>query len=891
MTKQRKNSVEDYPLQQPRFLEEAVKKAEECLFMPPQRHDIQVSLLHNSAIILHTKYMSKGRLEDLQEAIKRVDAALQIHKNPSSTNYETLLCMWGTLLGSRYQSLGDPKDLHNAIGKVSEAILTTSIDHIQRALSLNTLSNLFRIRYMRFWAMEDIDAAIAKARDAAFTTDSRAPVRFAALNSLSIALCSRYERTGRTEDLDESILRAEQVLSGTPESMHKGTFIGNLGNRFAIRFRNAGSIEDLEMAISRYNEAMSVTPDDHPDRARILGNLGIALREKFQVTRSYEDLQKALETLRAAISVTPLIHPERASRLVDLGACLHDQKKYIDPAQAENDSLGIFMDAFNLESAQPIVRIKAARSAITVILSRSDWEAAYPILERAISLFPLASVRFLNRKDQEHIITELNGLAALACSIALQTGKSASKSLELLELSRGVILGLSIDCRSDLSDLMAVNPGLCQKFEHLREMVNSVGHDTEEYLQSNISLQKRIDVFSQLDETTNQIRKITGFERFQLPQSEPELMALAQAGPVVLFNSTPIRSDAIIVTSSQIEFVNLPELLFKDVESWSDFMIKELGHVSESESVERQQKMRLLLSWLWRVAVEPVVRHLQLTPHQPIESMTRIWWIGVSLMGSFPFHAAGTHSRRPPPEGILDYAISSYTPTLKMLSFAWNKKTTFLKSPTIKLYVAAMPETPGENALPGVTQEANEIANLAIDRVATTCKNNPGTSDVLKGFKEYDVVHVACHGMSTVDSPSESYLMLSSAPNSPSDTFSVRNLTAQTIASVRTTRCQLAYLSACRTAENRALHLADEVLHIASGFQLAGISHVVGTMWKSKDKICVEVAKDFYSWLFRQECAGNDRDIAEALHRAIVAARTKWPKGPISWAPFIHLGP
>jgi hypothetical protein len=44
-------------------------------------------------------------------------------------------------------------------------------------------------------------------------------------------------------------------------------------------------------------------------------------------------------------------------------------------------------------------------------------------------------------------------LTADACSLSLQAGDESFKALELLELGRGVIMGLLIDDRSDISRL------------------------------------------------------------------------------------------------------------------------------------------------------------------------------------------------------------------------------------------------------------------------------------------------------------------------------------------------------------------------------------------------------------------------------------------------------
>lgn len=38
------------------------------------------------------------------------------------------------------------------------------------------------------------------------------------------------------------------------------------------------------------------------------------------------------------------------------------------------------------------------------------------------------------------------------------------------------------------------------------------------------------------------------------------------------------------------------------------------------------------------------------------------------------------------------------------------------------------------------------------------------------------------------------------------------------------------------------MRLSDEVLHVVSGFQVAGFRQVVGCLWPSDDNVCVEVA-------------------------------------------------
>lgn len=70
-------------------------------------------------------------------------------------------------------------------------------------------------------------------------------------------------------------------------------------------------------------------------------------------------------------------------------------------------------------------------------------------------------------------------------------------------------------------------------------------------------------------------------------------------------------------------------------------------------------------------------------------------------------------------------------------------------------------------------------------------------------------------------------------------------LTVGAIANIKNKTGQVAYLSACCTAANASDAWADESIHIASSFQLAGFSHVLGTMWESDDTASRDVSGEF----------------------------------------------
>lgn len=154
---------------------------------------------------------------------------------------------------------------------------------------------------------------------------------------------------------------------------------------------------------------------------------------------------------------------------------------------------------------------------------------------------------------------------------------------------------------------------------------------------------------------------------------------------------------------------------------------------------------------------------------------------------------------------------------------------------------------------------------------------------------EYYAVHFVCHGEAHSRDPARSNLILQKASASGleliPDHFTVQQ------ALEKSKSAELAFLSACSTAENQVARLADEVLHTASAFFVAGFSHVIGSMWPSEDGICVQVAGLFYAGL-----ASHGPNLAieasvYALHDAVRNIQVRYMRAPLLWAQYIHIGP
>jgi CHAT domain-containing protein len=188
-----------------------------------------------------------------------------------------------------------------------------------------------------------------------------------------------------------------------------------------------------------------------------------------------------------------------------------------------------------------------------------------------------------------------------------------------------------------------------------------------------------------------------------------------------------------------------------------------------------------------------------------------------------------------------------------------------------------MSETPGETALPGARAEAARIIEL-MPRVTRLAGPDATRDAVLAALPAHRFAHFACHAVSDPVSPALGRLLLHDHESAP--------MTAAELSALSIPDAELAFLSACATAtSNQAL--ADEAVHIAMAFQLAGFRRVIGTLWPVNDDPACQIADDFYSDLAAKSDAG---DTARALHRAVSALRAERPDSPTHWAAHIHIG-
>ncbi len=255
--------------------------------------------------------------------------------------------------------------------------------------------------------------------------------------------------------------------------------------------------------------------------------------------------------------------------------------------------------------------------------------------------------------------------------------------------------------------------------------------------------------------------------------------------------------------------------------------------------------------------------------------MPRVWWCPTGPLTVLPLHAAGHGTD----DCVLDRVVSSYASTLRALADARVRP---VQDSDPRMLLVTMPVTPylaGGGPLHGVVDEILVVARRFQSATTHLTGKIATVTQVLGALGRARYAHFACHGNADPADPSGGGLYLYDRP------LTIRQLSEKDLPAA-----DLAVLSACQSATGSLRNL-DEVITMAAATQLAGFRHVIATMWSISDTVAPRLAGDVYDALTDPATGSHDvTGTARALHAALHDLRTAgYP--PVSWAPFIHIGP
>jgi tetratricopeptide (TPR) repeat protein len=847
-------------------------------------------LLSNLGSALQERFERLGQLADLNEAVEVGRAAVRA-ASPDHRLRVDFLANLGKALQTRFAQVGDPADLDEAIEVRRTAVRATAAGDPDGAEFLATLSAALRQRFEQIGELADLDEAVEIARAAVQAAPAGHPDRVMALFHLGQGLQARFERFRELADIDEAVEVGRAAVQATPiRHPDRAAVLYNLGTALRHRIEWVGELVDLDESIEVARAAVQVTPTRHPDRAAVLFNLGAALHARFDRVGELADLDESIEIGHATVRAIPAGHPERAAALVNLGDALRDRFERVREPSEAAAALAAWREATAVAAARLSVRMIAARSWGLLAAQRRRWPDAVDGYAAAVGLLPLLAWRGVSRASRERLLADWGGLAADAAACAIAANQP-NRAIELLEQGRGVLWSQLLEIRTDLDALRGTDPRLAAELAAARDDLDrpttAVGASLGmAEVGSAVDVEARMAWARRWDGLIERVRALPGFGDFARPPEEADLRRAAAGGTVVVVNVSRLRCDALLVTDTSVEIVELPDLTHGIAADRADTYLRALLEFDTTRRdphaarIAFEQAITASLEWLWDAVAEPVLNALG-HRHTPAtdERWSRVWWCPTGPLTVLPLHAAGHHDQLDG-RSVLDRVVSSYTPTLRALAEARARS-----HPTEsgRLLLIAVPNTPGQERLPAIAAEQTLLTGLFTAEQRTILVDTAATrTAMLNHLPTHTWVHASCHGDQDLANPTRGGLL-------PYDWDTAGPVGVRDTTTSDHTGGEFVFLSACKTAAGSTTN-PDEAINLAAALQYAGWRHVIGTLWTVWDTAAADIASGVYPRLVRNGHL-DPTHTAEALHHALRDYRDSHRYQPSRWTPFLHIGP
>jgi CHAT domain-containing protein len=603
-----------------------------------------------------------------------------------------------------------------------------------------------------------------------------------------------------------------------------------------------------------------------PHWSEFANNYGVALLDAYKGSKNVRELDDAVVWLRQALEKTPSDSPLRTKVLANLITAVRARSDVSVDEVELPDLVALNRELSLAESARVEDRLAAAASWGYAAAAQDPAEGLVG-LDTAVELLPRAAWWGQTRESREEVLASYTGLAADAAACAVEAGQPG-RALELLEGGRAVMWTQVLKTRTDRVALRLVAPRLAKRMDRVAiALERDMGMSTDKRMAlvsrwAKMDNEAQAKLLREWESLTARADEALPEGTFTIPSYGPDLRPAGEEGPVVIVNVSEFGCSALIVhdqDEDEPQVVALPDLTYADAQTRASQYVTALS--SEGES--REQVVNDTLEWLGQSITSPVLAALDLRDPND-DSWSRVWWCPTGPLMTLPLHAA-----------MLEHAVSSYTPTLRVLIRArerWERAQHEITLDRRLLHVIV-----GDD-LPGLARTREYIEERLPAERRTTLDGDAVTPPLVAAeLGQHAWVHFDCHGVQDLDHPFQGGLVLRG-----------QRLTVADVAGTRHDQAEFAFLAACKTATG-GTRIPDESITLAVALQYAGYQNVIGTLWTVPDRSADRVARSMYGALIHDGRIVPTMS-AQALHNAIRAERDRMPRHPSAWVPFLHVG-
>ncbi|MEU7398248.1 MULTISPECIES: CHAT domain-containing protein [Streptomyces] len=885
----------------PEQLSTGIGHAEQAVRLcPPREAPQQLPVAHTVlGDLLRLRYERSGDRRDYERAWEHTGQGVTLAQFPGTAP------QWAQRLSNHALVLalpGRPEDYRAAERLLRDALDSESLLPQDKPVLHHNLGTILRQAAEITHDREQLRYSVGHLKVAVATTTTSDVLGRLARRNLAAALHSWWLLDEDPALLDEALEVVEAALEEAPtEVPDHPLLLSDLGGCLisrGVHHAEQNDVErghrDVERAVEVLRQALRSLPPRYTTRPAIENQYGEALKVLGQFTGDRRGREEALAVHRQTVNSLDADNPSWALSALVLATTLVSVEA--PSAEEVTEAANLCLRAARHPSATSTTRWNAAVKGAELLAGRGDWTGALDACTAAIAVLPQLAWGGLAFDDRLHALSDTSQMVSDAAAIALHAD-APERALEILEHGRGQLLSHALDMRADLEAVRRQDPRLAAELELLRNDQDTARSGEPEHAGT-----YRRQRQHHWDHLVQQVRQLPGLADFLKPLPYRDLLSAAQDGPVIVLNSSPFRSDALVLHDNALTVVPLPGFRHSKAVLRAQALSRLVHPLEEGDDADEEQHIELrpyltdLLDWLWTTVAEPVLRVLPSSPVKNGNTLPpRIWWCPTGVFNHLPVHAA-TRIKDPldpdsmAGDSLTDRFVSSHTPTLRALKAAReaDRAASGAKPPMLLVGVGRTPPGTDLAELDHVAVEIDALARLF--PAAEPLRDEDALREtVLRRLRAGGWFHFAGHGEQNPEEPDG---LLYLWDHATSNSLRIRDVTG-----LRLDKAELAFLSACQTHMAPRAH-SDEPVSLAGALQLAGFRHVVAAQWQLNSLRARHVTTNFYEKLLessgareRAALVPTARDAAHALYAAVRERRRERPEAVEVWAAYVHLGP
>jgi hypothetical protein len=547
----------------------------------------------------------------------------------------------------------------------------------------------------------------------------------------------------------------------------------------------------------------------------------------------------------------------------------------LDSGKSETEIIRSMWNKLYWRAGASLKRADVYQRALTQFIENGDLETAAEFADLAAKIFGHLELYLI---EPENYLSELSNASNLAINIAciwLSCGRDPWSAILALENGR------------ELGSRHGMNTVRSYAFDPEKELLPQIG-----VIRDQLRKQPRADTDKAIytaDSFTNKskdliklLKEIADVGAFVQPFNRQRCMWEARSCYIIHLITSSLGTYALVTTSDGFQEVKLPNCINEKLLTLTSTLRKAivLSQRQEGAKGKANDKLRLMLAWLWKTVGKPIVRFLNLKKSSA--KLPHIKWIACGVFSQLPIHAAGVYTENSS-DYMDQYAVSSYLSSIRASMASQQRK------PLIPYYrnanrdftlfgMSNSPDVP-EGKLPDldVVKEKQRICTSLGDSFVTHFIDRCNLGMARDMMHWARIVQVTCHGLPHPTNQSKSRLVLLRDDIEPCTVEQIREMDIP--------NPLLLFLSACHSAIDPQAGETDEITHLAKAFLLAGFPTVIGTLWQAYEASALEIAAVFYAQVAREWKVGQDEPDADVFPRALHHAVCEWRGNGRMWKP------